>query len=175
MKILKAKFQDKGSHNLIPLEEIKHYLRVTHNHDNASLDNMALSAIENAENFLRFYLIERRFALKIEGGLRGNIVIQHFPLKEITSFKYTDNDGEHDYSKDHYEMDIDDGVIILNEKVKSINAEIKYVAGYGVDMPANIKQGLLKHISYIYDGKAFGANLPDEVISFYMMNRRYLI
>ena len=154
----------------VSLDEIKTHVRVDHDSDNADLRAKAISSRRWAERFQgRAYCTQVwDWYLDAFPSVR-QIEVPLAPLASVTSITYSDSDDTSQTlsSSDYSVLAYDDspGSVELNATSswpttydKSDAVTIRFVAGYGNadDVPETIRQAILLHTRYAYDGGVAG-------------------
>jgi hypothetical protein len=159
--------------DFITLEEIKHHLRVQHSSDDGLIFSMLHAATENAENFLRMHLTKKEVELVVIGNLEMEIIVNSYPINYISSFRYMHLAKEFTL-KEKSEFEFDAGLekVFLKKNYPSDRAHIIMNVGYGKNIPASIKQGIVRHIQKAYDDQSL-EEIFAEITPFYQNHRRY--
>lgn len=171
--MLEYKILEKDYSSLLGLGELKNYLRLSQ--EEAQLEALISCAIDAAESFLRFALVKQTVAFKAKLLHKSQV---RLPIRYFSELKRMElvnaKEGQRVPQAGNY--DINSNVLeILFCPFWPVNLEIEYIASYphSKGPPFDIKQGLLKHISNIYDKGQLA--LSDEVLSLYHPYRVALI
>lgn len=151
--------------NLLSLEEIKSYLRISEDYDDKLLAELALSAISSAEKFTRLSLLTKNIEVKSYSNAKSITL----PLVPVININNISND-ERVLEKEEYALFVD--TIKFADSNKNIT--INYVSGLQT-IESDLKQGLLIHISSMYDQELVNFSFPKEALSLYQTYRKILI
>ncbi len=154
--------------NIIPISQIKNYLRVIHDEDDTLLQQLTSSAIDIAEKILNQYLGKCEIELTIQDNYSSRIILPILPFIEITQIKA----GEKALEKEKYHTDINTNTVIFKCDYWVSKMTINYIAGFD-PVPFAIKQGIFLHIAYMYDCKS--TVVPQECMNMYKLYRRISI
>ncbi len=154
------------------LEEVKNYLRISHNYDDQLLRSLIVSATDSAEIFMGMNISKKHIQCDI-AGLNKESVLKYFPVFEVKSFKTGGN-------KDALKPVDNKGSLLINSSRKIIITpgysekyiQVEYTVGYAQErannIPASIKHGILMHVSQMYDsGDMISNNLMQQVYNLY--------
>ncbi len=159
--------------DFISLEEVKHHLRIQYSTDDGLIFGMLHAAVESAETFLRMHIIKKEAEIIIIGNLDREIKINSYPINHIISFDYIYQSKKISLKdKEEFELDKQLGTIFLQKKYPADRSSIIIEIGYGKSIPASIKQGIIRHVQHMYDGKSLDEAFA-EVVPLYKNHRRY--
>lgn len=152
----------------ITLQETKSWARITDNDEDALINQLIVSARQEAEKYLRSALITQTWELTLDlvpsslddvlgdgvfqisvselyGSIPNAIKLPYAPIQSITSVKTYDlNNTESTYSSSNYTLDSVGSRLLLN---------------YGATWPSNMRRNAAMKIRYIA-GYGTGANVP---------------
>lgn len=150
----------------VGLAEVKTFLRITHDSEDAVLTGYISAARMFCENYTDKSFITRAYRLVLEHVPKGRVVeIPRSPLIDINSVKtYAANGAVTVFNADLYEVDcaqnrlcLKDGAV-LPSGLRSYNAvEIEFTAGYGAaaeDVPEALRQAILIKTAQLYEYRA---------------------
>lgn len=153
----------------LSLTETKTFLRVSSSTDDTYITNLITTARNTAENFLNRALINQTWTLYLDEFPEGrDIILPLAPLSSVTSVKYYNASNVLTTLTENTDYYVDaksqPGRVVLPETLswpttyeKPNAIEIKFVAGYGAaasNIPKPILQGMLLHISDLYDNRS---------------------
>jgi uncharacterized phiE125 gp8 family phage protein len=158
---------------LFRLPEIKNFLRISHDYDDAWLPNILQGSIEAAENFLRLTLLARRVEIRAENIRQSKFILPLRPIAEILEIKA--HKGEVVTDIRNYKLS--DETIKFSNLPAYDYITIIYNSGYldQSKIPSAIKQGILLHVAEIYDSHGANAALSDEVRKLYQPHRKMVV
>lgn len=163
--------------NLWRSEEVKNYLRVSHNYDDSLISSLIGAAIIAAENFTGLILTPRR--IKFISNLRNNKIfhLKYKPVNEITKIIFKNFEQELEIRQEQYYLDKVRWVICTERPLIDQELVIEYVAGFREDnIPPPVKNGILLHVAEMYDREQGDiSGLPTEVKNLYSSYRQLKI
>lgn len=168
-KILSTKPQ-----SIFTLETIKHYLRISHNDDDNWITELLEAAISTAENFMRIKILETHVSIKFVASSKS-FRMPITPIAKILSVTVSASDHNIDLQEEEYTV-CNDFLRLTNLPLYD-SLSIKYIAGYldQKDLSAAVKQGILLHISEMYDNRGSICTISNEVQKLYQPYRRILL
>ena len=145
----------------VSVAELKSFLRITHEGDDALLADMIKAARMFCENYTGKVFISRTFKIVFD-RLNDNRIIPlaKGPLVSVSSVKTFDADGSdvpissEDYTVDANRILMNDGVSLHLPPRNTRILEVNFIAGYGDaadDVPESIKQAILMKATYMYE------------------------
>ena len=174
----------------VSVEMAKSHLRVTHNADDAYIEQLCKAVRTWTEGYLHRALITQTWDWKLDHGFPCSpFKVPLPPLQSITSIKYIDIDGvEQTVTSSVYDVDIasEPGRIALawgqswpSVREQMNNVTIRMVCGYGdvVDVPKEIVHAMKILLSHLYEHRepvivgAAIANVPHSIESLLWPNR----
>lgn len=148
----------------LTLQEVKDFLRVSHDEEDNLISMMLAVATELAEKILNRSLTPRTLRYYSDQFPVGQIELPYSPISSITSVQYLDANGDlQTFATDQYQISavggyrriapIPGGVWPPVPSSTYDSVQITYVAGYATRdlIPAPIRQGILYHLSHLYD------------------------
>jgi uncharacterized phiE125 gp8 family phage protein len=153
----------------LTLPEVKHYLRVTASdtEEDGLLKNLITSARMTAERYLRSALITQSWKVAFDGYAPASVCLQMGPIQSITHVKsFSKSEEEALISSALYRLNAGRDRVWFDASPIGHRIEITYVNGYGDGpdaVPAPIRQGLLQHVSDIYNGRAGIVQLSESI------------
>lgn len=149
------------------LDEVKNYLRISHDYDDALLSGLLEAAIESVELFTGVSLHIRGLTAKIQSAT-ASISLKHIPVLDIDSVILKKNNQDTDISAD-FGVILNGGTSIeVDEKYIGEDLEIQYQAGYREDLvPRAIKHGILMHVSDMYENSVDAVALSSQIKDLY--------
>ena len=170
---MKAKYSykilDQKPQKIFTLEEIKNYIRITGDNDDDLLKEMLDSAIETAENFIKYSITE-----KIVEVTSYNINYVNLPLVPVIKIMEVKADGNV-LSGEYTKISQDRLEIISGTIYKELI--VTYLSGY-VDyhkIPAGIKQAIMLHTAQIYDNRGNINIFGNQIYEIYKPYRKMVI
>jgi len=154
----------------VALSLAKHFLRVEHSADDSLISELIVAARQMAERYLRKSLISQSWKLSFEGVLETETRLAYGPVQSVSQINLFDSNGiTTTLSNSLYRLNATKEHIILNNYFSAQRVEIEYVAGYGTadDVPSPIKQGILTHLSDLYDQRGANTDVPERAIALY--------
>ncbi len=150
-----------------PLDEVKNYLRISHDYDDGLLAGLIDAAIESVEMFTGVSLHIRSCTVKIQSAL-SSISLKYSPVLDIDSVALKKDGVETDISID-FGIVLNGGAsIAVDEKYIGEDLEVIYKAGYREDLvPRAIKHGILMHISDMYENSVDAVALSSQIKDLY--------
>lgn len=140
---------DAPKQNLISLDYVKNFLRISHNYDDELLEDLVSAAIEAAEHYLRLKLSRATIKIELPFAARNlEIALPLTPVAKIEEVILHDGDKKmsHPFSSKN-------NMLLLKKMPAHQKIICIYVAGYNqaVDLPANIKRGIMMQVAEAYD------------------------
>jgi hypothetical protein len=149
-KILKNHYE-----KILPLNEVKNFLRIVGNEEDELVSSLCKTVIKNAEGIVGFEISHKEILLY--GEFRGEVRLKA-PLIEVLCVK---SEGKVVGYK--VERQILKPSIRLSE-----NLEIEYCSGLiEGETPDDLKSALIQHLISLYDLRLSGGRLPQFSIEVY--------
>ncbi|MDC0865193.1 head-tail connector protein [Rickettsiaceae bacterium] len=155
---------------ILSLEEIKNYLRISHDYDDGLIKSLKESAINHAESFTGLSLHKREIICDVQNS-QSSILPKYIHIIEVKKVwllrknekrEITDSFGyiATDTQSLHFECDhIGD------------NITIEYIAGYQDSIPRTVQHGILMHVASMYEHAEDGASMSDKIRDLYLPYR----
>jgi uncharacterized phiE125 gp8 family phage protein len=152
----------------LTLAETKLYLRVDHADDDTALGRMIQTAREAAEAYLGRSLMTQDWQLDLAEGLEDAVWLPRGPVQSILSVQRIAETGTvlETLPTDVYHLNPPRTFLLPHLSIAEA-VRIVYRTGYAAAeaIPAAIRQGLLIHISALYEG--VGGGFPDACAALY--------
>lgn len=158
----------------LTLAEAKLYLRVDGTDDDTLITNMMLAVRRAAEQYLRRTLVTRQWKLAYDTDAPLEV---RLPMGGVTSIirvtKVAEDATTEDVSASLYALNAARTVLCFTQAITAHRVEIVYQAGYSAAaaVPASIRQGMLAHLTELYDGRGNASLLPESAASLYYPHR----
>ena len=158
----------------VTLAEAKAQLRLEHNDDDALIDGLIVAAREYAEAVTRRALITQTWKLTLD-AFCAKIDLPKPPFQSVASVKYLDTGGvERTLDPAAYDAVFDTteafvmpayGTSWPSTRDQAGAVRIAFVAGYenANEVPQAIKQGMLIHLTQLYEDREGGGTIPPAV------------
>lgn len=156
-----------------PLEEVKNYLRVSHDYDDQMICGLIDAAVSEAENFTGLSLCKRRVKLSITSA-PNTVELKYSPLLEILSI-FSVLDKEEDMKDKIGYVDISMSQIYFDRKFIGGDLEIEYLSGYQANIPRAISHGILIRVAAMYDRSENLGVIDKEIKNLYLPFRPFKI
>lgn len=148
----------------VSLDEVKAQLKITGTDEDVFLTSLIKTASLFFESFTKQTLITKTY--KTYRTIWDIFQLRRCPLQSIVSIKYYDTDAvlqtldSSDYYivKDNFfgKICFDEDFELPSLRNRPQQIEIEFKSGFGDDdtsIPADIQQGLLEHIAYMYENR----------------------
>lgn len=153
------------------LEEVKNYIRVTHDYDDSMISNLIESATDSAELFTGIHLSPKEIICTVRKADKM-IILKYPPKSDLKTISLIKNDGKEDITEDFGIFNSDFLSISLSKQYWGKNIEIRYEIDYQEQIPSAIKQAILIHVSYMYESNE-SVFLPESVKDLYLPYRYF--
>lgn len=152
--------------NIIELSEIKNFLRIDFNDDDNLLKELLKSATKQCELYISQSLSKKTYKFSIYSITNNILKLPYPPIISITSVNIVDkNNNSIEYT--NFTLDpISSSLIFKNLPSNFYRVDMTYKSGYS-EIPNDIKQGLLFHISKMYEDKVDYSPIPKASLSIY--------
>lgn len=153
----------------LTLTETKEFLRVETSGDDDMITRMIAVARIAAEQYLRRSLITQSWKVSFDDYAPQEVNLPRGTIQSITSAKLIARDGtETLISASNYYLSAR-RKLVFDIAPMSHRVEIVYSAGYGdaSTVPENIKQGMLSHVSRMYDERSANVPIVKSAITLY--------
>lgn len=165
----KYKILETSEQNILSIEDVKKYARISNDNDDKLLLAMINTAILMAENFIKISLVKK--TIEIEASNATNIRLPFIPVVEIIKVIA---DGE---EVDLSDIRIDSDILTLSKHLECKLLNVIYIAGHDDPslVPAPITQGIMLHVASMYDMRGGDASLGDHILAIYRPYRKIVI
>jgi uncharacterized phiE125 gp8 family phage protein len=159
---------------VIALDEVKQYLRVSYNYDDKLLKNLTEFAIDHAENFISLSIRHRLVEFKTNNPRAKSFLLKHNPVITLESVCFAkEGKKEEELSKEAYHLDEDKWMLCLADYISSAELKVNYYAGISAPaLPSSIKQGILLHIEQMYDNSEARHSISADIRELYQAYRK---
>lgn len=164
---LKYHILEKEDESALTIEEVKNFLRLSHDYDDALIKDLIQAATDYAENFTGKFINTRVIKCLIFQADK-EIRIKYAPLNKILSTEKVVNGELKDISDSFGEIHIDDALLELDPIYHGRDIIIKFSCGYKDKVPHAIKMGILKHVSAMYELNEDSPSPVEEVRNLYL-------
>ena len=149
MKISYEIQQDRSA--IFELSYIKDFLKITHDYEDALLDQMLQISVSYVENFLRMHITKAIVIAKIEECQKA-VILKYPRINHILSIFLEKNNLQEDIIDSFGIMNYAANKITFADKCLGQNIYINYQTGFTPDnIPPQIKHGILLHLSKTYE------------------------
>ena len=134
---------------ILTLDVIKSHLRIFNNNDDEMLKLYSLSAIEYFQEYTGIKLLNEIIQERIIASHKRKIILLHKPIKKLLKL----NIKNFYNAIEKIQLNKKEGEIILPRSFENQEINIEYITGYENKelIPKSIIQGILIHISAMYD------------------------
>ncbi len=148
-------------YNLIGLDEVRHFLRLTTNTDNIIIKTLLDTALFQLEKYIGKTLIQKTYEQDAFDCDNNKINLIYHPIAEVISVE--SNGGK---QINHY---LEKNSIILLENVQA-PIRIKYISGlFKTFLPSVFKVAILQIISYLYNSDHTKSNIDTILNDFHFL------
>jgi uncharacterized phiE125 gp8 family phage protein len=151
------------------LEEVKNYLRISHNYDDHLIHSLIESAKEAAEKFTGLSINQKRIECKIQNA-RKNFSLKYLPILNIEQICLLKKEEKEQITSKFGQPDILAHQIHLNDEYVGQDIEIIYIAGHA-KTPKTIKHAILMHVASMYEHTENGTKLNSQIRDLYQPYR----
>ncbi len=134
----------------LPINEVKNYLRVTDDYDDQLITSLLLTAIDQAEIFTGISLHKRHMRCLIKKS-NHRLFLKYSPVVRIIKIVRTINNNKEDINDCCWNLNSHNSYIDLDDSIVNLSLEIDYETGINNEIPVSIFNGILIHISLMYD------------------------
>lgn len=162
------KILGRSGQELINIEDIKKYLRISNSEDDNILTLMIESAIQYAENFMKISLVNKDIEVNVTNSNKAYLPFT--PVAKITSIIIEDEEA-------NIEDAFIEGNFLIMPHISCTKLKLQYIAGYEdiESIPAPIIQGIMVHIASMYDGRGEDLVPHINVLQMYQPYRKIKI
>lgn len=155
----------------IKIEDVKNFLRIDSINDDELLTRLIKSATKKCESYIGKSLITKTYKISFENCVLSKVKLPYGPVQSISSVTSKDSLGNIEIiAPENYSLNTTTNTATFNYAVVNHIIEITYASGYGdleMDIPEDIKQGLLFHIARLYDDRGGYSKIPNASTSLY--------
>ena len=141
----------------LTLSEAKLFLRVDITDDDSIITRLITTARKAAETYMRRSIITQQWALIYDDYAPCQIFLPRGPVQTVDVIRMiASDDSQAVVDGALYSQAADSSILNVRTTLISHRVEILYTAGFGLaaSVPDEIKQGMLLHISAMYDDRA---------------------
>jgi hypothetical protein len=159
---------------VLTLDEVKKYLKISYDDEDAILQNCILSSIETAENFINIALRTKTISFSSDLGLNAKILVPLLPMLALEQVSLPEKDITDKCCIDQEMLGFE--IVNLSSYVNK-KCRVIYKAGFkdATKIPGAIKQGILCHIAEMYDKQIVNNSFMNEILACYKPFRKILI
>lgn len=157
----------------ITVQQVKNYMRLDHHDDDRTVGRLISTVREIAESYMGLSLVQHAWRVVYHGSLSTYTDLPYGPIEKVQRVASQRNNQEVVLHPSQYELvSFLPGAVHIKQSFQGEEIAIDYVSGYQrKEVPHGIVQGMLTHISYLYDA-GYDANImPDAVQSYYNFYR----
>lgn len=156
---------------IFSIEETKNYLRISNDYDDLLIGNLIEFAIDFAENFTSLTIKTRLIEFTSNRQNTKVFLLKYNPVLQIENIALVKGNVEEEV-KD-YQIDEELWMLQLPKCLQESILRVQYIAGFTPEaLPQSIKQGILLHVSQMYDRSEQTNAISDEVRSLYLLHRK---
>jgi uncharacterized phiE125 gp8 family phage protein len=152
-----------------PLEEVKNYLRISHEYDDILIQSLIESATESAENFTGLSINHRHIECKIQSA-KSDFTLKYLPILSIDEVYILERDKKKKITDTFGYVNNTINRIYFNDDYVDQDIEIKYIAGHK-KIPRTITHAILMHVVLMYEHSENGTNLNSQILDLYLPHR----
>lgn len=151
------------------LEEVKNYLRISHEYDDNLIQSLIESGIEVAENFTGISIHQRLIECKIQSA-KSYFSLKYLPILSVEKVVLVKKEQKEEITDKFGQVNIITNQIHLNDEYVDQDIEIEYIAGHN-QLARTICHGILMHVASMYEHSENGANLNSQIRDLYLPHR----
>lgn len=148
-----------------PLDEVKNYLRISHDYDDKLIVSLIDTAIDSAELFTGLSLRTKQIFCKLNHAMKF-IRLKYLPILEIEEIILAGKAESNDVTSEFGDITTNTERLNIPDQYLGKNLEIKYQAGYS-EVPRPIRQGILMHIAAMYENSEDAVILSPQIKDLY--------
>lgn len=156
--------------DLWSLEDVKNYLRVSHNKDDRLIANLIKSSVISAEEFLGLSLFTKKITCSVDKA-PSYFRLKYVPILRVTAVNILNNEERTNITETFGRINSVYAKVLIDTRYLDKKLEIVYEAGLGEKIPKTILQGILIHVGAMYDFGEASSNISGEVREMYMPYR----
>jgi len=153
-----------------PLEEIKNYLRISHDYDDRLILSLRESAVDHAENFTGLSLHKRDVTCNVQ-NTSESIIPKYIPILEIQKMYLINREERTEITDSFGYIATDTQSLHFVRNYIGQDISIEYIAGYQENISRTIQHGILMHVASMYEHAEDGVNMSDKVRDLYIPYR----
>lgn len=163
------KILEYSEQNIVRLEDIKNYMRISGDNDDNLIIFFINSSIQTAENFMKISLTKKVIEVQVDNS--SDIRLPFVPVLEIMSVEVNNKKLDAD------EFILNKDILTLKNHVGCEKLKIIYSTGHQdpINIPMPVIQGIMSHIANMYDMRGVDLGSIDNILSFYKPYRRMII
>ena len=161
--------KDIKTQEILPLEEVKNYLRISHKYDDNLIQSLIESATEAAENFTGLSINQRRIECKIQNA-KSNFTLRYLPILSVEEVFLVKKEQKDKITNKFGYANTTTNRIHLNDDYVDQDIEIEYIAGHK-KIARTISHGILMHVASMYEHSENGTNLNSQIRDLYLPYR----
>ena len=146
---------------LIPLEEIKLFLRVDYTEDDANITRIFKTALRQAENFINRKIEKKDYNINLYNSNGTKIFLPYTPIFSITELKIEENI----VPKSNYSFN-EENIFLKNVDILFKNINIAYTAGFNA-VEDDLIHAILIHTARLYEDKTGYSKIPSTSFNIY--------
>lgn len=158
----------------LSLAEAKLYLRIEHEVEDALIEGIIVAAREAAEQWTGRSLITQSQRLRVAGNACGIVTLPRGPVQSIQTVENVIDGEAATIDADQYRLHAARGILQLLSVPYGDELVVTYVAGFGdegADVPSLIRQGMLQHITQLFEKRDTEGNTPELARALYQPYR----
>lgn len=148
-----------------PLDEVKNYLRISHDYDDQLIVNLIGAATDSAELFIGINLREKQINCMVNVATK-TIRLKHLPISEINQISLIEKGEKINITSEFVDIKSSSHLLQTPDKYIGCSLEIEYQSGY-LEVPRSIKHGMLMHIAAMYENAEDAVILSPQIKDLY--------
>lgn len=159
---------DVSQNLLLPVADIKEYLKIEHDTEDELLNRLAQTVISSCEKYLGKSLSNHQYLAKYH-CLHRNFQLLYLPIQQIDEVILTERESTR-LDTNNYCLSSDQSYLTcLYPTNPEMVLSIRYTSGLStsVNLADDLKQGLLMHLATIYENREGYVNIPKAALSLY--------
>jgi len=149
-----------------PVDEVKNYLRISHDYDDKLIANLIDTAIDSAESFTGLSLRTRSIICRIN-NVSNLIYLKHLPILEIEEVLLLEKEEKIHITSEFEHAQEGAARLGIPDKYIRKNLEIRYKTGYSDVIPRSIRQAMLMHVAAMYENTEDSEVLSNQIKDLY--------
>jgi uncharacterized phiE125 gp8 family phage protein len=160
----------------ISLASAKLFLRIEHTAEDETITRAIAAARTAAEQHLRMLLLPQTWEYSIANPGTAMLYLPNGPAQSITSITLTNEAGATStMNTNNYRLSVDGRAVMFTNAPAIEKLTVSYVAGWvsaASEIPAQVMQGMLHHISVLMETRDGAAPMPVQTLASYQPYRR---